>query len=62
VAIGDGVNDVLMLSQAGLGIAYHAKPVVAERADARISEGAMLSILYLLGISERDLAEIEEKG
>lgn len=59
VAIGDGANDVLMLSQAGLGIAYQAKPIVKERADASISGGGMLSVLYLLGITERDLAEIE---
>jgi phosphoserine phosphatase len=60
VAIGDGANDVLMLSRAGLGIAYHAQPVVTERADARISAGALMSILYFLGITERDLAEIEK--
>lgn len=60
VAIGDGANDVLMLSQAGLGIAYRAQPLVTERADARLSAGALLSILYFLGITERDLAEIEK--
>jgi phosphoserine phosphatase len=59
VAIGDGANDVLMLSQAGLGIAYQAKPILKERADASISSSGMLSVLYLLGITERDLAEIE---
>jgi phosphoserine phosphatase len=59
VAIGDGANDVLMLSQAGLGIAFQARPIVKKRADAAISGGDMMSVAYLLGISERDLAEIE---
>ncbi|UCE01501.1 MAG: phosphoserine phosphatase SerB [Candidatus Latescibacterota bacterium] len=58
VAIGDGANDILMLSQAGLGIAFNARPVVKRSADAAIS-GGMHSILYLLGITERDLAEID---
>lgn len=58
VAIGDGANDVAMLSQAGLGIAYCAKPHVKERADASLS-GGMLGILYLLGITEQDLSGIE---
>jgi phosphoserine phosphatase len=58
VAIGDGANDVLMLSQAGLGIAFNAKPAVKKSADAAIS-GGMQSILYLLGITERDLSEID---
>jgi phosphoserine phosphatase len=58
VAIGDGANDVAMLSQAGLGIAYRAKPRVKERADASLS-GGMQGILYLLGITEQDLSEIE---
>ena len=47
-----------LLSQAGLGIAYCAKPRVKERADASLS-GGMLGILYLLGITEQDLSEIE---
>ncbi len=60
VAIGDGANDVAMLSQAGLGIAYRAKRRVHERADAALS-GGMSGILYLLGITESDLAEIERE-
>lgn len=50
VAIGDGANDLPMLSKAGLGIAFHAKPIVRERAQQQMSHGPMTSILYFLGI------------
>ncbi len=61
VAIGDGANDVAMLSQAGLGIAYRAKAPVKDTADASLS-GGMLGILYLLGCTEHDLMEIEAQA
>jgi phosphoserine phosphatase len=50
VAIGDGANDLPMLKKAGLGIAFHAKEVVKDEADQRLSYGPMTSILYFLGI------------
>lgn len=50
VAIGDGANDLPMLSAAGLGIAFHAKDVVRRQASQRMSHGPMTSILYFLGI------------
>jgi phosphoserine phosphatase len=50
VAIGDGANDLPMLSKAGLGIAFHAKDIVKQQADHQMSHGAMDSILYFLGI------------
>ncbi|MBT6112166.1 MAG: HAD hydrolase family protein, partial [Candidatus Marinimicrobia bacterium] len=49
-AIGDGANDLPMLSCAGLGIAYHAKDVVKDKAQHSLSHGPMTSILYFLGI------------
>lgn len=58
IAIGDGANDLLMLEKAGLGIAFNAKLAVRERADLAISQKNLRSILYLLGISGRDLAEV----
>jgi len=50
VAIGDGANDLPMLDTAGLGIAYHAKDIVKEKAQQHLSYGPMTSILYFLGI------------
>jgi phosphoserine phosphatase len=58
IAIGDGANDLLMLEKAGLGIAFNAKPVVRDRAELSISQKNLRSVLYLLGISGRDLAEV----
>ena len=50
VAIGDGANDIPMLSTAGLGIAFHAKEIVKKEAENHMSFGPMTSILYFLGI------------
>ncbi len=50
VAIGDGANDLPMLSIAGLGIAYHAKEIVKRNAPHHMGHGPMTSILYFLGI------------
>lgn len=58
IAIGDGANDLLMLEKAGLGIAFNAKPVVSEKAEFALSQRNLRSILYLLGISGRDLADL----
>ncbi len=59
IAIGDGANDLMMLTKAGLGIAFQAKPYVRERAHYSISKHTTLdSILYLLGISEREIESL----
>ena len=55
IALGDGANDLPMLSAAGLGIAYHAKPLVKESASHAISNFGLDSVLYLLGFSDRDI-------
>jgi len=60
IAVGDGANDLPMLAAAGLGIAFHAKPVVAQSARHKISTLGLDSILYLIGVRDRDLAEQEE--
>ncbi|MBD1581813.1 phosphoserine phosphatase SerB [Pseudoalteromonas sp. S16_S37] len=52
VAMGDGANDLLMMAQAGLGIAVHGKPKVVAQADAAICEGSLLQVLYLLSIPQ----------
>lgn len=59
IAIGDGANDLLMLQKAGHGIAFHAKPKLREAAHTAISACGLDAILYLLGISGRDIASVE---
>jgi phosphoserine phosphatase len=49
MAVGDGANDLPMIAEAGLGVAYHGKPVVAEAAAARIDHGDLTALLYLQG-------------
>ena len=51
MAVGDGANDLPMIRAAGLGIAYHAKPVVAAAADARIAQGDLRALLWAQGIA-----------
>jgi len=55
IAVGDGANDLPMISIAGLGIAFHAKPVVQESAGHAISTVGLDSILYLLGFRDREI-------
>jgi len=52
IAVGDGANDLPMLSIAGLGIAFRAKPLVQKSAEQSISTLGLDAILYLLGISD----------
>jgi phosphoserine phosphatase len=49
MAIGDGANDLDMILEAGLGVAYHAKPKVAEAAPARIEHADLTALLYVQG-------------
>jgi phosphoserine phosphatase len=60
VAVGDGANDIPMLSLAGMGIAYRAKPLVRQSADQSISYLGLDGLLYLLGVRDRDLQTHEE--
>jgi phosphoserine phosphatase len=52
LAIGDGANDLAMIEAAGLGVAYRAKPLVAERAAARIDRGDLTAALHFQGYRE----------
>ena len=54
LAVGDGANDLAMITQAGLGVAYHAKPVVAEAAGARIDHGDLTALLFAQGYARKD--------
>jgi phosphoserine phosphatase len=55
LAVGDGANDLDMIRQAGLGVAYHAKPIVAAAADANISYGDLTALLYLQGYRKEEI-------
>jgi phosphoserine phosphatase len=54
---GDGANDLLMISQAGLGVAYHAKPMVAAAAAARIDHCDLTALLYAQGYQESEIRD-----
>lgn len=57
LAIGDGANDLDMLREAGLGVAYHAKPKVAEAADARVDCADLTALLYAQGYRSSEFSE-----
>ena len=57
LAVGDGANDIPMLREAGLGIAYHAKPAAADAADARIEANDLGAILFAQGYARKDWVE-----
>ncbi|WGO97486.1 phosphoserine phosphatase SerB [Saccharophagus degradans] len=57
VAVGDGANDLPMLSIAGLGIAFRAKPLVKAEAKQAISTLGLDAILYLMGFRDREINE-----
>jgi phosphoserine phosphatase len=54
LVVGDGANDIAMIRAAGLGVAYHAKPKVAEAAAARIDHGDLTALLYAQGYRRED--------
>ena len=54
LAVGDGANDLAMIRQAGLGVAYRAKPIVAAAAGARIDHNDLTALLYAQGIARAD--------
>ena len=62
VAVGDGANDIDMLSAAGLGIAFNAHPMVREAADAALSVPYLDAVLFLLGISREEIEAADDEG
>ena len=54
IAIGDGANDKLMVQAAGLGVAYRAKPALAEVADARLDRHGLDALLWVQGIRKKE--------
>ena len=55
LAVGDGANDLAMLREAGLGVAFHAKPIVAAEARARIDHADLRALLFAQGYRLADL-------
>ena len=60
IAVGDGANDLPMLSQAGLGIAFRAKPLVRQNARHAISMLGLDAVLYLMGYRDRDITALDQ--
>jgi phosphoserine phosphatase len=60
VAVGDGANDLGMISAAGLGVAFNAKPVVQNAADTALNVPYLDTVLYLLGISRDAVAAADQ--
>ena len=57
MAVGDGANDLAMLQAAGMGVAIHAKPVVATAARARVDHGDLTALLYIQGYRRDEFVE-----
>ena len=58
MAVGDGANDLAMLGEAGLGVAFRAKPAVAAAAHARIDHGDLTALLYIQGYTAAEMIEV----
>lgn len=54
LAVGDGMNDLLMLQNAGTGVALHGKPALQEKCKARVNHGDLTALLYLQGYSKNE--------
>ena len=57
LAVGDGANDLPMILAAGMGVAYHAKPVVAAQARTRVEHGDLTALLYLQGYRKSEFVD-----
>jgi len=58
LAVGDGMNDLLMLQSAGTGAALHGKPALQERCDVRINHGDLTALLYLQGYAKPEFVTL----
>ena len=57
LAVGDGANDIPMIEEAGLGVAYRAKPALVAVADARLDPGDLDALLWAQGYPRREWVE-----
>ena len=62
IAIGDGANDLDMITAAGLGLAFNAKPAVRAAADSALTQPYLDSVLYLMGIAREDIEEADDQS
>jgi phosphoserine phosphatase len=58
IAVGDGANDLLMLHEAGLGVAWRAKSKVQLEAPTRLNGESLTDVLYLLGLGDEEIREL----
>jgi phosphoserine phosphatase len=58
MAVGDGANDLAMIEEAGLGVAFRAKPLVADAAPAAIQHGDLTALLYLQGYTDEEIVDV----
>ena len=58
LAVGDGANDLDMIRASGLGIAFHAKPIVAAAAQARVDHGDLRALLFAQGYAAREFSGV----
>lgn len=58
MAVGDGANDLGMIGEAGLGVAFHAKPVVAAAAPAQVNHGDLTALLYIQGYRSDEITDL----
>ncbi|MDF1720802.1 MAG: phosphoserine phosphatase SerB [Minwuia sp.] len=61
LAVGDGANDLAMIQASGLGVAFHAKPMTANAAAARVSHGDLTTLLYYQGIPGSEWTTVGEE-
>jgi len=59
LAVGDGANDLAMIRAAGLGVAYHARPIVAGQAHAAIEHADLTALLYLQGFRREEMVRLD---
>jgi phosphoserine phosphatase len=62
VAVGDGANDLLMMGEAGLGVAFNAKPVVQMQAEARLNGESLLDLLHLFGLTAEEVQALTRES
>ena len=60
LAVGDGANDLDMIQAAGLGVGFHAKPIVADACLARVTHGDLTALLYLQGYQREEFVTSEQ--